>query len=62
MFLTVQGEKVVRERLDVTNNVRGKGSFGRDVMLQTVLGGMWSFGRDMILHTVKGGIGLWRGM
>ena len=43
------GIAVLRERRDVTDSARGRGSFGRDVILLTVQGGKGSFGRDLNL-------------
>ena len=48
----MQGEKWSFGR-DVIDNVRGNGSFGRTVMLQSDEGGKGSFGRDVMLLTVQ---------
>ena len=47
-------------KCDVIYSARVNGSFGRDLMLQTVQGGKWSVGRNVILQTmlgVKGSVG-----
>ena len=52
-MLQCKGKGVVRVRRDVKQE-RGNGSFGRDVMLQTVQGGKWLIGRDVMLDNVRG--------
>ena len=48
----VKGEVVGGEKRDVADSARWKGSFGRDVMLQTVDRGKGSFRRDLMLLRV----------
>ena len=45
------------QKPDVIDSGRGKGPFGRNVMLQSVQGGKWSSMRDVRLLTVQGRIG-----
>ena len=57
MLLTVEGEVVVRDIVNLLKVQGIYGSLGRDVMLQKLQRGKGSVGRNVMLHTLQGGNG-----